>query len=166
MVQPFATAAKLNAAKPGSVAGLLLIYPLLELGDEASSVFAHSRIVGRAAVSYIRHQLQLKAPTQSLGESDLAPVPPSLIVTGGALDPCRPDAQRLAARLDVDGKLTGLLEYPRLPHGFASMTHVSRASGRAVGEIGERLADLVTQVSAQQTQASDDRFAPATGPAP
>jgi acetyl esterase/lipase len=144
----------------------LLIYPLLELGDEASSVFAHSRIVGRAAVSYIRHQLQLKAPTQSLGESDLAPVPPSLIVTGGALDPCRPDAQRLAARLDVDGKLTGLLEYPRLPHGFASMTHVSRASGRAVGEIGERLADLVTQVSAQQTQASDDRFAPATGPAP
>lgn len=139
-----ATAATLNQESPGAVAGLLLIYPLLELDDEAwaSSLFAHSRIVGRVALGFIRNQLGVDAPTPSLAGIGLAPLPPTLIAVGGPLDPCRPDARRLAARLRQAGKLTALLEYPRLPHGFASFTHLSAAARFAVAQIGEGLGRL------------------------
>jgi acetyl esterase len=139
-----AATAHLNAVNPGTVAGLLLIYPLLELGDDAwtSSLFAHSRIVGRLAVSYIRQQLQVEGPTTSLVETELGLLPPALVVVGGALDPCRPDARAFAARLSEAGKVVDLLEYPRLPHGFASLTQLSQASSRAVDQIGEHLANL------------------------
>lgn len=139
-----AAATKLNAVDKDTVAGLLLIYPLLELADEAwtTAVFAHSRIVGRVAVGYIRQQLQLNEPTPSLAEADLGPMPSSVIAVGGALDPCRPAARRLASRLRDVGKLADLLEYPRLPHGFASLTPISRASSKAVAEVGESLSRL------------------------
>jgi acetyl esterase len=140
-----AAAAKLNAERPGAVSGQLLIYPLLELDDAAwaSSLFAHSRIVGRAAVGYIRAQLKLgDTAGSSLVDIDPSPLPPTLIATGGALDPCRPDGRKLAARLQGAGKPVTLLEFPRLPHGFASLTAVSLAARRAVGEIGEAMARL------------------------
>jgi acetyl esterase len=148
----------LNTTHPGTVTGLMLIYPLLELGDDAwaSSLFAHSRIVGRVAVSYIRGQLQLKDLPESLAEIDLSPIPSSLIVVGGPLDPCRPDARKLAARLREAGKLAGLLEYARLPHGFASLTHLSRASSRAVDQIGETLARLAPGGGTAAEMAADD----------
>jgi acetyl esterase len=141
-----ATAAKLNREQPGRIAGQVLIYPLLELDDEAwaSSLSTHSRIVGRVAVGYIRHQLQLDASPPSLAEGDLVPLPPTLMVVGGHLDPCRPEGLRLAARLRDANMRVALLQYPRLPHGFASLTHLSAASRRAMAEIGRearRLAD-------------------------
>jgi acetyl esterase/lipase len=57
--------------------------------------------------------------------------------------PCRPEGLRLAARLREANKPVQLLEYPRLPHGFASLTHLSVAAQRAVAEIGARAAGLV-----------------------
>ena len=35
-----------------------------------------------------------------------------------------------------------LLKYPRLPHGFASLTHLYPAGRRALAEIGSRTAEL------------------------
>jgi acetyl esterase len=129
---------KLNAERPGAVAGQVLIYPLLVLDDDAwaASLSTHSRIVGRLTLGYIRHQLQLGDPPPSLAEGDLAPLPPTLIVVGGHLDPCRPEGLRLAERLREAKTPVTLLQYPRLPHGFASLTHLSAASRRAVAEIG------------------------------
>jgi len=139
------TAARLNTERPGTVAGQVLIYPLLELDDDAwaSSLSTHSRIVGRLAVGYIRRQLHLVAPPPSLAETPLAPLPPTLIVIGGHLDPCRPEGLRLAARLQGANQALKLLQYARLPHGFASLTHLSAASRRAVAEIGREMRLLV-----------------------
>ena len=140
-----ASAKSLNAERPGTVAGQALIYPLLALDDEAwaSSLFTHSRIVGRVALSYIRHQLQLDAAAAvSLAEGDLTYMPPTLIAVGGPLDPCRPEGLRLAARLRDAKMPVTMLDYPRLPHGFGSLTQLSAASRRAVAEIGRQLAIL------------------------
>jgi acetyl esterase len=133
-----AVTAKLNAERPGAVAGQLLIYPLLVLDDPAwaASLSTLSRIVGRVTLGYIRYQLRLDAPPPSLAEIDLTPLPPTLIAVGGQLDPCRPEGLRLAERLRQAKMPVTLLQYPRLPHGFASMTYVSVASRRAVAEIG------------------------------
>ena len=138
-------AAKLNAERPGAIAGQVLIYPLLALDDDAwaASLSTHSRIVGRVALGYIRHQLHLGAVPVSLAEGDLAPLPPTLIVVGGHLDPCRPEGLRLAQRLREANMPVTLLAYPRLPHGFASLTHLSVASRRAVAEIGRLTAELI-----------------------
>ncbi len=139
-----AMATKLNAERPGAIAGQVLIYPLLALDDEAwaASLSTHSRMLGRVTLSYIRHQLHLETVPASLAEGDLAPLPPTLIAVGGQLDPCRPEGLRLAARLREANMPVRLLEYPRLPHGFASLTHLSAASRRAVAEIGQRAAEL------------------------
>ena len=145
-----AVASKLNAERPGAVAGQALIYPLLELDDAAwaSSVFTHSRILGRVTMGYIRAQLSLAPGVEtSLVDIDLAPLPPTLIATGGALDPCRPDGRRLTARLRTAGKPVTLLEYPGLMHGFGSLTHISPASRRAMAQIGEATARLVNNCS-------------------
>ena len=136
---------RLNRERPGAIAGQVLIYPLLELDDEAwaSSLSTHSRIIGRLAVGYIRHQLRLGTAPQSLAEGDLAPLPPTLIVVGGQLDPCRPEGLRLATRLREANMPVELLSFPRLAHGFASLTHLSAASRRAVGEIGRAVRSLL-----------------------
>jgi acetyl esterase len=145
----FAAAAKLNTEQPDTVAGLLLIYPLLDLDDEAwaSGLFAHARIVGRVAVSYIRDQLQLATLPPSLAEAALDPIPPALVIVGKTLDPCRPEAARLAERLRAAGKLAGWQEYPRLPHGFGNLSDVSPAARRAVTKMGEGLAALAHAVA-------------------
>lgn len=137
-----ATAAQLNCEQEGSIAALVLIYPLLELRDEAwnEGFTADTRFVGRAAVGFIRQQLQLTGSPPSLAGIGLDPLPPMLIVVGGPLDPCRADAMRLAARMREAAKPMTLLEFPRLPHGFASLTHLSRASQRAVTQIGRAAA--------------------------
>ena len=143
-----AVALKLNTERPRAVAGQALIYPLLELDDAAwaSSVFAHSphpRPV-RDHGLHPRPKLSLAPGLEtSLVDIDLAPLPPTLIATGGALDPCRPDGRRLAARLRAAGKPITLLEYPGLMHGFGSLTHISPASRRALAQIGEATARLV-----------------------
>ena len=142
-----ALATKLNTERPGAVAGQVLLYPLLALDDAAwaTSLSTHSRIVGRVTLGYIRHQLHLETVPTSLAEGDLAPLPPTLIVVGGHLDPCRPEGRRLAARLREAKMPVTLLEYPRLPHGFASLTHLSAAARCAVGEIGRRTAELANR---------------------
>lgn len=137
-----AVTARLNAERKDAVAGQLLIYPLLNLDDEvwASSVAAESRILGRLAVAYIRAQLQtigMDAP--SLLEPDPALAPRTVVVSGGRLDPCRPDARRYAETLAGGGGEVVVREYLALPHGFANFTHASAAAREAVAEIGALL---------------------------
>ena len=99
-----AITAALNAERPGTVGSQILVYPLMHVDDAiwSTTVFQDSRIIGRAAVAYIRSQLHdgdLTAP--SLLDQDMPKAPPTLIVTGGPMDPVRPDAklygQKIAA---------------------------------------------------------------------
>lgn len=143
-----AATAVLNAERPGAVAAQILIYPLLHIDDGvwSQSVFKHARIVGRAAVAYIRSQLGESAvTTPSLLVQDLPPPPPTLIAMGGALDPVRPDAEAYARKIEAAGVRPVILEYPLLPHGFANLTHVSAASRKAMTQIGEAAGSLLRE---------------------
>jgi acetyl esterase len=129
----------LNAERAGTIAAQLLIYPLLHIDDEVwkTAVLTDSRIVGRAAVAYIRtYCAHPEAAIPALAAADFPTAPPTLVITGGALDPIRPDARRYADDLEAAGVIVQRLEYPALPHGFGSFSHLLPASRRALAEIG------------------------------
>lgn len=131
-----ATAAQMRGAFKGQV----LIYPLMHLEDDmwATSLSLDTRVIGRVVVRYIEAQLAsagVRAPSL-LTDGAIAPLP-TVLVAGGALDPCSPDAVACASQLIALGAKVEQRSYPNLLHGFANLTHTSAASRRAVQEIGE-----------------------------
>ena len=123
----------------GRIKAQLLLYPLLQLDDEvwARSVFTDSRIVGRVAVQYIRAQLAAaNAGAPSLLGTAAASAPPTFVVTGGVLDPVRPDALDYVRSLEAVGAACVLKQYSGQLHGFLNLTHVSKVARQAIEEIG------------------------------
>ena len=144
-----AATARLNAETPGAVKAQLLIYPLLTLDDDvwASSLLQDSRVVGRLAVQFIRAQLATTEAPSLLGTlTEMAP--PTLLVAGGPLDPCRPDALTYARELAAAGVAFEERYYTALPHGFINLTHVSAPAREAVAEIGRLTGELLRTMSA------------------
>jgi acetyl esterase len=128
----------------GRFAAMLLIYPLLHLDEQvwADSLFQDARVIGRLAVRYIRRQLQAVADAApSLLNADVGGLPPTIIVSGGALDPVRPDAVVFAGALKAAGVACQHLEYALQIHGFLQLTHVSPLAREAVADAGRRLAE-------------------------
>jgi acetyl esterase len=139
-----ATTVKVNAETPGAVAAQVLVYPLMTMDDElwASTLFQDSRIVGRLAVQFIRAQLAASHLPSLLGSATAA-TPPTLIVAGGQLDPCRPEAVAYAEELRRAGVAVEERYYPVQPHGFINLTHVTAQAREAVTEIGEMTGALL-----------------------
>lgn len=135
---------RLNAEKPRTVKAQLLVYPLLHLDDEvwADSLLEDSRLVGRLAVSFIRAQLATADAPSLLDDIDPA-TPPTLLVAGGALDPCRPDAVTLGRKLADAGVTVETRWFEEQMHGFINLTHVNAAIREAVAEIGQRAGPLL-----------------------
>ena len=139
-----ATTRAINAQTPDAVKAQALVYPLMTLDDElwASTVVRDSRLIGRLAVQFIKAQLAT-ADAASLLDDDATGTPPTLIVAGGQLDPCRPDAVVYAERLRQAGVTVEERYYAAQPHGFINLTHISAAVRDAVTEIGERTGALL-----------------------
>lgn len=135
---------RLNAERPGAVKALLLVYPLLHLDDEiwANSLLEDSRVVGRLAVGFIRAQLATTEAPSLLNDIDPA-TPPTLLVAGGALDPCRPDAIALGEKLAGAGVAVETRWFEDQMHGFINLTHLNAAIREAVAEIGQRTGRLL-----------------------
>jgi len=146
-----AATARLNAETPGLVKAQVLVYPLLTLDDDvwASSLLQDSRIVGRLAVQFIRAQLASTEAPSLLGTLT-EKAPPTLLVAGGPLDPCRPDALTYAQELAAAGVAFEERYYTALPHGFINLTHVSAPAREAVAEIGQLTGELLRKVSARR----------------
>lgn len=144
-----AATARINAQTPGAVKAQVLVYPLLTLDDElwASTVMRDSRIVGRLAVQFIKAQLA-STDAASLLRGDHAATPPTMIVAGGQLDPCRPDAVVYAQELRDAGVAIEERYFPAEPHGFINLTHVSAPARKAVAEIGEMAGRLLGNAAA------------------
>lgn len=144
-----AATARLNAETPGAVKAQVLIYPLLTLDDDvwASSLLQDSRVVGRLAVQFIRAQLASTEAPSLLGTLP-GKAPPTLLVAGGPLDPCRPDALTYARALTAAGVPFEERYYTAQPHGFINLTHVSGPAREAVAEIGAMTGDLLRRVAA------------------
>jgi acetyl esterase len=136
-------AAKLNAEYPRTVAAQALIYPLVDMDDEAwaSTLFRDGRIVGRLAVAYIRAALTCDAP--SLVETVGPHTPPTLLLVGGPLDPVRPDVERYAEALAANGTPLIVRRHDALPHGFGNLTHLSAQARDAIADAGEQLKILL-----------------------
>ena len=125
---------------PGRFPLQLLIYPLLQLEDDiwAASLLQDARMVGRLAVQYIRAQLTdaAKGAPPLLGTaSGLAP--PTFVLTGGALDPVRPDALAYVHELEQAGVAVVCRQHSGQPHGFLHLTPLSHAAVSALAEMGE-----------------------------
>jgi len=116
----------------------VLLYPLLHLQDDlwADTLAKTSRAIGRLAVRYISRQLAGAEPAPSLLSGACTPLP-TLIATGGTLDPCAPDALPYAEQLRALGAPVTLKVYTGLIHGFGNQTHVLAAARKATHEIGE-----------------------------
>jgi len=144
-----AATAALNAETPGAVKAQVLIYPLLTLDDDvwATSLLQDARVVGRLAVQFIRAQLATTEAPCLLG-SLTGTAPPTLLVAGGPLDPCRPDALTYAQDLAAAGVSFEERYYTALPHGFINLTHVSAPAREAVAEIGAMTGDLLRRATA------------------
>lgn len=136
-------AARLNAREPGAIAAQALFYPLVDMDDEAwaSTLFRDGRIVGRAAVAYIRAALTCDAP--SLLQSASPATPPTLLLVGGPLDPVRPDVERYAQALEAIGTPLIVRRHDALPHGFGNLTHVSAQARDALADAGAQLKVLL-----------------------
>ena len=72
--------------------------------------------------------------------------PPTLLVAGGPLDPCRPDALTYARELTAAGVDFEERYYTALPHGFINLTHVSTPAREAIAEIGGLTGELLRRV--------------------
>ncbi|HEY3813831.1 MAG TPA: alpha/beta hydrolase [Caulobacteraceae bacterium] len=128
----------LHAEQADAITAQLLIYPLLEMRDAAwaDNLMDGSRSVGWGAMKYVRSALAADPQAPSLSTADdLAPIP-TLIATGGPLDPCRGHAVAMIEKLRAAGRETTWLEYPLLTHAFGSFTHLSGTARRALQEIG------------------------------
>lgn len=136
-------AARVNAQNPGAVIAQALIYPLVDMDDEAwaETLFRDGRIVGRLAVAYIRAALTCDAPTliDAIGPH----TPSTLLLVGGPLDPVRPDVERYFEALAANGVKTIIRRHNALPHGFGNLTHVSAEARDAIADAGQRLKALV-----------------------
>ena len=62
---------------------------------------------------------------------------PALVVTAG-FDVLRDEVDAYAAALDLAGTSVTHLRYPSLPHGFANVTALSRASRSALAEVARQ----------------------------
>ncbi len=131
-------AKQLHAEREEAIAAQVLIYPLLEMDDAAwaDDLLDGSRAAGWAAMKYVRAALAAEPQAPSLkSPADLAPIP-TLIATGGALDPCRGHAVAMVEAIRAAGRPVTWLDYPTLLHSFGSLTHLSKAARRALEEIG------------------------------
>lgn len=142
-----AATARINAETPDAVKAQVLVYPLLTLDDDiwASSLLQDARIVGRLAVQFIRAQLATTEAPSLLGTLTER-APPTLLVAGGPLDPCRPDALTYARELTAAGVDFEERYYTALPHGFINLTHVSAPAREAIAEIGGLTGELLRRV--------------------
>jgi acetyl esterase len=142
-----AATARINAGTPGAVTAQVLVYPRLTLDDDiwASKLLQDARIVGRLAVQFIRAQLATTEAPSLLGTLTER-APPTLLVAGGPLDPCRPDALTYARELTAAGVDFEERYYTALPHGFINLTHVSTPAREAIAEIGGLTGELLRRV--------------------
>jgi acetyl esterase len=136
-------AARMQEERRGAITAQLLLYPLLQLDDAVwtSSLLRQTRLIGWAAVRYIKAQI-LSAGVAAPSLLDRSANLPTVIATGGVLDPVRDDAIVLADQLRSAGVRVIWREYPRLIHGFGNLTHVSEAMRQAVAEVGALIGEM------------------------
>jgi len=88
------------------------------------------------------HDASVDDPLVSpLNATDLAELPPALILTAGC-DPLRDDGSRCAEYLTAAGVSARCICYPRAANGFLSMSRLDSSADKGVTEITRELSSL------------------------
>jgi len=124
---------------PGMICGLILLYPLLQLDDDAWSkaMLENLRGLGRMAVKFIQKELAADAIPSLMDAADRSS-PPMVLFPGGLLDPVRPDALTFARRAASMGATCEVIDGPghRQVHGFLNFTHLVPDARAVIEEVG------------------------------
>ncbi len=131
-------------------AGLLLLYPLLDVGETewVGSSLKDFRFLGRAAVSYIRRQIDdYRSEGGALdgfriADRDLARLPPTVLVEVG-LDPLSPGIRAFGEKARAAGTSIEHRCWPRLAHGAFNFAYLSRQARQAIDETGVELGKML-----------------------
>lgn len=118
----------------------LLIYPATDaIGGASRHTFAAGFLLTKGDMDWFeRHYLGDSGAGEDprvsvLRAGDLAGLPPAYVATAG-FDPLRDEGEAYAERLRAAGVRVALRRHPRLVHGFANLTAVSRSSRAAMLE--------------------------------
>ncbi|MES1199005.1 MAG: alpha/beta hydrolase [Pseudomonadota bacterium] len=133
-------AVDLNTQRPGTARAQALLYPLVHIDQQlwAEEELRNFRFVGRLAALYIAAKLGAEH-FPSLLDLDLTRAPPTIMASGGALDPVRADVKTLATALSAAGVRVVEKKYPVLMHGGLNFTAVSGLATGALSDIGAAL---------------------------
>lgn len=135
----------LRCARPPAF--LCLLYPLLSVRqDEREGIPPRDRrlrLIGQAAVGYIRRQIA-DADTAGrlddfdLGRADLSGLPPAVVAVMG-LDPLRPGIERFVRNLEAASTTAHVVRCPSLAHGAFNFAYMSRTAAQALAQTGALL---------------------------
>jgi acetyl esterase len=117
------------------IIGQVLFYPLIDMNPSA---WQRAGWTGRIAVTLIGHALGPKRYLP-LNPADAAGFPPTLLITGRALDPVYRQAAAFARTLRASGVSVEHLVLPRLLHGAMNLARLSQSAQQAAKSAGETL---------------------------
>jgi acetyl esterase len=137
------TALEANRAAPGTVAALVVLYPVLDATMASPSVVEHADapLFSRADMEWMYDHYG--APPDDwrgspLAAPDLAAAPPTLVLTAD-VDPVRDDGVRFAARLAAAGVPVTHENFPGMMHGFYAFAPALDAATRARAVVAAEL---------------------------
>lgn len=136
----------------------LLIYPFMQLADTQHKRHSalHGAMAGSAVMdyfvgSYLNHPSEALDPMASpLFQTDLEGLAPAYIITAG-LDPLHEEGEVYAAKLRAHGNFVKTRHYPKMVHGFMSLTGILPSARDAFVEIGDNIRNIIRgqQVAAE-----------------
>ncbi len=128
----------------------LLIYPLTDLLADTPSRKEHAQghplnetFVNWAMEKYLPYGTDYRDPRVSPAYADDLSGLPSAVVVAAGFDLLCDEAIEYAAQLKRAQVTTELLHYPALPHGFTGYTGVLPGAELALGEIAEKLKEIL-----------------------
>jgi len=124
-----------------------LIYPMLDASTMRPSWFTESNapavtrdVKHKVLSAYLPIAAQLSDPYVSpLRASNLANLPPALLIAYGAEDPMRAESEEYARHLKKDGVATTISFYPNAIHGFFLMAGELASGQKCIDEVAAGL---------------------------
>lgn len=147
-----AIAARTLTRKGAPLAFQVLIYPMLDATASSASYVEFASGYGFSREKslwyfdqYLPPEVDRRAPSVSpLFESDLAGLPPTLIVTAEC-DPLRDEGEAYAQKLRDAGVKVEIRRFTGMIHGFFQMTRVLECSQRLHRELGDWMREAADQ---------------------
>ncbi|MCO5091007.1 alpha/beta hydrolase [Bosea sp. (in: a-proteobacteria)] len=149
-------AARLGPACRETIAGLVLLYPIIDPALDTRSATTRARgyrLETEGLRWYWRHYLATEGVPASLYDADLSGFPPTLLLAAG-YDPLHDEGERFAGLLQRAGVRVLYRDYPGQIHGFMRIAHAIRAADGAYEEVAGFIRGLFGQADRRGHQSA------------